>query len=69
MHNQMIEEQVRTPGMRLGELAFGGKKHKVGQIAIYGWHRGPGGADSTFEHRSRRQLRRLQPRNSSAKLL
>ena len=50
-HNQMIEEQARTLGVRLGELVSGDKKDvvmtnllssRVGRIAIYGWHRGPG---------------------------
>ncbi len=50
-HNQMIEEQARSLGVRLGELISGDKKDvvitnllfkKVGNIAIYGWHKGPG---------------------------
>jgi hypothetical protein len=50
-HNQMIEEQARSLGIRLGELISGDKKdvvitnllfNKVGRIAIYGWHKGPG---------------------------
>lgn len=50
-HNQMIEEQAHALGVRLGELVSGDKKDvvvtnllasKVGRIAIYGWHRGPG---------------------------
>lgn len=50
-HNQMIEKQARALGVRLGELVSGDKKdvvmtnllaNRVGRIAIYGWHRGPG---------------------------
>jgi len=50
-HNQMIEEQARAIGARLGALISGDKKDvvvsnrlltNVGRIAIYGWHRGPG---------------------------
>jgi hypothetical protein len=50
-HNQMIEDQVRVIGARLGALISGDKKDVVlsnrlatyiGRIAIYGWHRGPG---------------------------
>ena len=50
-HNQMIEDQVQAIGARLGALVSGDKKDvvmtnrlamKVGRIAIYGWHRGPG---------------------------
>jgi hypothetical protein len=50
-HNQMIEDQARVLGVRLGDLVSGDKKDvvltdrlaaKVGRIAIYGWHRGPG---------------------------
>jgi hypothetical protein len=50
-HNQMIEDQVHAIGARLGALVSGDKKDvvmtnrlamKVGRIAIYGWHRGPG---------------------------
>ncbi len=50
-HNQMIQEQARALGLRLGELVSGDKKDvvttnrllaNVGRIAIYGWHRGPG---------------------------
>jgi len=50
-HNQMIENQARALGVRLGELVSGDKKDVVmtnrlavnaGRIAIYGWHRGPG---------------------------
>ena len=50
-HNQMIQKQARSLGVRLGELISGDKKdvvitnllfHKAGRIAIYGWHRGPG---------------------------
>jgi len=49
-HNQMIEDQARALGLRLGELVSGDKKDVVitnrlaahiGRIAIYGWHRGP----------------------------
>ncbi|HEY1469676.1 MAG TPA: hypothetical protein VGF61_11585 [Candidatus Acidoferrum sp.] len=49
-HNQMIEDQVRAIGARLGALISGDKKDVVlsnrlemhtGRIAIYGWHRGP----------------------------
>ena len=49
-HNQMIENQVRAIGARLGALVSGDKKDvvmsnrlatHVGRIAIYGWHRGP----------------------------
>jgi len=49
-HNQMIEDQARALGVRLGELVSGDKKDVVmtnrlavnaGRIAIYGWHRGP----------------------------
>lgn len=51
IHNQMIEEQARSAGVELGRLVSGHKKDvvitnllssKVGRIAIYGWHRGPG---------------------------
>jgi len=51
IHNQMIESQAHTLGVRLGELVSGDKKDVVmtnrlaacaGRIAIYGWHRGPG---------------------------
>jgi hypothetical protein len=51
VHNQMIEDQVRAIGARLGALISGDKKDVVlsnrlathlGRIAIYGWHRGPG---------------------------
>ena len=50
-HDQMIEDQARALGVRLGELVSGDKKDvvmtnrlaaNVGRIAIYGWHRGPG---------------------------
>ena len=50
-HDQMIDEQARSLGVRLGELVSGDKKDvvitnllstKVGRIAIYGWHRSPG---------------------------
>jgi hypothetical protein len=50
-HNQMIEDQARAMGARLGELTSGDKKDVVmtnrlathaGRIAIYGWHRAPG---------------------------
>jgi len=50
-HNQMVEDQARGLGVRLGDLVSGDKKDvvmtnrlavKVGRIAIYGWHRGPG---------------------------
>jgi hypothetical protein len=50
-HNQMIEDQARAIGARLGALVSGDKKDvvmtnrlttNVGRIAIYGWHRGPG---------------------------
>jgi hypothetical protein len=50
-HNQMIEQQAHTLGVRLGQLVSGDKKDVVmtnrlavnlGRIAIYGWHRGPG---------------------------
>jgi hypothetical protein len=50
-HNQMIEGQAHSLGVRLGELVSGDKKdvvmtnrlaRNVGRIAIYGWHRGPG---------------------------
>jgi len=50
-HNQLIEEQAHALGVRLGELVAGHKKDvvmtnllatRIGQIAIYGWHRGPG---------------------------
>jgi hypothetical protein len=50
-HNQLIEDQSRALGVQLGELVSGDKKDvvttnrltvKVGRIAIYGWHRGPG---------------------------
>ena len=50
-HNQMIQEQVKTRGIRLGELIAGDKKDVVltnllasneGRIAIYGWHRAVG---------------------------
>ncbi|HTS60102.1 MAG TPA: hypothetical protein VMH03_21340 [Terriglobales bacterium] len=50
-HNQMVEDQAHGLGVRLGELVSGDKKDvvmtnrlavKVGRIAIYGWHRGPG---------------------------
>lgn len=48
-HNQMIEEQSHSLGVRLGDLISGDKKdvvitnllfNKPGRIAIYGWHRG-----------------------------
>jgi len=51
IHNQMIEDQARALGVRLGELVSGDKKDvvmtnrlalNVERIAIYGWHRGPG---------------------------
>jgi hypothetical protein len=50
-HNQIIEEQARALGVRLGMLVSGDKKdivitnlltNNVGRLAIYGWHRGPG---------------------------
>ena len=50
-HNQMVEEQMRALGVRLGELVSGDKKDvvmakrlalNIGRVAIYGWHRGPG---------------------------
>jgi hypothetical protein len=50
-HNQMIENQAHSLGVRLGDLVSGHKKDvvmtnrlvaNVGRIAIYGWHRGPG---------------------------
>ena len=50
-HNKMIEKQAHALGVLLGELVSGHKKdvvmtnllaNKVGRIAIYGWHRGPG---------------------------
>lgn len=50
-HNQMIQEQSRLLGVRLGELVSGDKKdvvitnllfRKMGRIAIYGWHRAMG---------------------------
>jgi hypothetical protein len=50
-HNQMIEKQADSVGLRLGELVAGDKKdvvmtnllsRRMGRIAIYGWHRGPG---------------------------
>lgn len=50
-HNQMIEKQAHSLGVQLGELVSGDKKDvvitnllstRVGRIAIYGWHRGPG---------------------------
>jgi len=49
-HNQMIEDQARAIGARLGELVSGDKKDvvmsnrlvmNIGRIAIYGWHRAP----------------------------
>ena len=51
IHNQMVEDQAHSLGVRLGELISGDKKDvvmtnrlaaKIGRIAIYGWHRGPG---------------------------
>jgi len=51
IHNQMVEDQAHALGVRLGELVSGDKKDvvmtnrlaaKIGRIAIYGWHRGPG---------------------------
>jgi hypothetical protein len=50
-HNELIEDQVRAVGVRLGALISGDKKDvvmtnrlatHVGRIAIYGWHRGAG---------------------------
>jgi len=50
-HNQMVQDQAHALGVRLGELVSGDKKDvvmtnrlaaKIGRIAIYGWHRGPG---------------------------
>lgn len=50
-HNEMVEEQARRLGVRLGDLISGQKKDvvmtnllasRIGRIAIYGWHRGPG---------------------------
>jgi len=50
-HNQMVEKQAHSLGVRLGELVSGDKKDlvitnrlafNVGRVAIYGWHRGPG---------------------------
>lgn len=51
MHNQMVERQAHALGIHPGELVAGHKKdvvltnllsQRVGRIAIYGWHRGPG---------------------------
>jgi hypothetical protein len=50
-HNQMIQEEAETLGVRLGILVSGHKKDivisnlltkNVGRVAIYGWHRAPG---------------------------
>jgi hypothetical protein len=50
-HNELIDDQARALGARLGELVSGDKKDvvmtnrlamNVGRIAIYGWHRGAG---------------------------
>lgn len=50
-HNEMVQEQARSVGARLGDLMSGQKKDvvmtnllasRIGRIAIYGWHRGPG---------------------------
>jgi len=50
-HNAMVQEQARSLGARLGDLISGQKKDvvmtnllasRIGRIAIYGWHRGPG---------------------------
>ena len=50
-HNEMVDEQARSLGARLGDLISGQKKDvvmtnllasRIGHIAIYGWHRGPG---------------------------
>jgi hypothetical protein len=50
-HNQMIEKQADALGIKLGELVSGDKKdvvitnllsRRIGRIAIYGWHKGPG---------------------------
>ncbi len=51
IHNAMIDQQTRALSIPLGALVSGHKKDVVlttrlarrpGQIAIYGWHRGPG---------------------------
>lgn len=51
LHNAMVEAQSKTRGFPAGVLVSGHKKDVVitnrlathpGQIAIYGWHRGPG---------------------------
>jgi hypothetical protein len=51
IHNAMIDKQSRALSIPLGALVSGHKKDVVltsrlaarpGQIAIYGWHRGPG---------------------------
>ena len=50
-HNELIDDQERALGARLGDLVSGDKKdvvmtnrlaEHVGRIAIYGWHRGAG---------------------------
>lgn len=50
-HNQMVEDQIHSLGVHLGELVSGDKKDlvitnrlalNVGRVAIYGWHRGVG---------------------------
>jgi hypothetical protein len=50
-HNRMIEKQAESLGVNLGDLVAGDKKdvvitnllsRRMGKIAIYGWHRGPG---------------------------
>ena len=50
-HNRMIEMQADSLGVKLGDLVAGDKKdvvitnllsRRMGKIAIYGWHRGPG---------------------------
>jgi len=50
-HNRIIEMQADSLGVNLGDLVAGDKKDvvitnllstRVGKIAIYGWHRGPG---------------------------
>ena len=74
IHNAMIDEQSQARGFPVGALVSGHKKDVVltnrlasnpGRIAIYGWHRGTGRTDSAFEHSTWRQLRRLQPRDST----
>ena len=75
-HNAMIEKQSRDSRLSVGRAGFrpqeGCRPHQSldpepGRIAIYGWHRATGDADSAFEHRARRRLRRLQPWDSAGR--